>query len=130
MTQVHYLEDADASSGRLPFSAAARVGDWIFVSGQAATNADGAVVIGEFEQEMRRSIENLRVILERFGSCLADVIQTRNYIKHPMDLPRFNELYREYFRPPYPVRTTLTGCLNSVKFELDAVAFIRNARPT
>ena len=79
-----------------------RVGDLIFVSGQASVDATGKIVADTFEGEFRRSVENLRKVLETAGSDLKHVIQTRNYVRDAANVPRYNELYREYFSAPFP----------------------------
>jgi 2-iminobutanoate/2-iminopropanoate deaminase len=108
----------------LPFSPAIRSGDLVFVSGQASVDRRGAIVGGTFDEEMRRSMENLRLTLEAAGCRLDDVVQVRAYVHDAADLPRYNKLYREYFAEPLPARTTLTNCLGPVKFEIEAIARI------
>ena len=57
------------------------------------------------------------------GSDLAHVVQTRNYVRDPANVARFNEIYREYFSDPYPARTTITHCLPDIlHFEIECVA--------
>lgn len=106
----------------LPFSPAIRSGELVFVSGQASVDRRGAVVSGTFEEEMRRSMENLRVTLAAAGCAVDDVVQVRAYVRGVDDLPAFNDIYREYFGPPLPARTTLTNCLGRLKFEIDVIA--------
>jgi 2-iminobutanoate/2-iminopropanoate deaminase len=123
---VSYPLSADTPTSPLPFSPAVAMGELIFVSGQASVDESGQIVSDTFEGEFRRSVENLRQILAAAGSDLAHVIQTRNYVRDPADLPRYNELYREYFNPPYPARTTITDCLPStLRYEIEAVAVKR-----
>lgn len=120
---VSYPRDENTPVSHLPFSPAVRVGDLIFVSGQASVDKTGKIISGTFEEEFRRSVENLRAVLESAGSDLAHVIQTRNYIRDAANTPRFNELYREYFQSPFPARTTITGCLPPVlHYEIDCIA--------
>jgi len=110
----------------LPFSPAVRVGDLIFVSGQASVDATGLIVTDTFEGEFRRSLENMAKILEGAGSDLAHVVQVRSYVREPADLARYNELYREYFKAPCPARTTIACCLPpTLKFEIECVAVAR-----
>lgn len=124
--QVSYPGDANTPTSHLPFSPAVQFGDLIFVSGQASVDSDGAIVSDTFEGEFRRSIENLRSILEAAGSNLEQVIQTRNYVRDPGDLTLYNELYRDYFRTPFPARTTITNCLPaSLKYEIECIAVKR-----
>lgn len=108
----------------LPFSPAVRSGDFVFVSGQAPVDESGALISGTFAEEMRRSMDNLRAVLAAAGCSLDDVVQVRAYVHDVADVPSFNELYREYFRAPFPARTTLANCLGPIKFEIDAVAVV------
>lgn len=109
----------------LPFSLATKVGNLIFVSGQASVDKSGKIVSGTFEEEFRRSMENLRHILEAAGSGLDRVVQVRSYVRDAENLALYNQLYREYFSEPYPARTTLTGCLASLQFEIECVAVVK-----
>lgn len=127
-TQLHYPRNPDTPVSDRPFSPAVRVGDLIFVSGQASVDAAGAIVRDTFEGEVRRSIENLRKVLEAAGSDLRHVVQTRNYVRDPANVARFNELYREYFSAPYPARTTITHCLPEIlHYEIECVAVPKSA---
>lgn len=123
---VSYPKDANTPTSHLPFSPAVQVGDLIFVSGQASVDVTGKIVSDTFEGEFRRSVENMRKILEVAGSDLAHVVQTRNYVRDPEDVPLYNQLYREYFKAPFPARTTITHCLPAtLKYEIECVAVRR-----
>lgn len=123
---VSYPQLPDTPTSHLPFSPAVVVGDLIFVSGQASVDAKGNIVSDTFEGEFRRSIENVRLVLEAAGSDLAHVVQTRNYVRDTADVPLYNQLYREYFTAPCPARTTITNCLPpTLKYEVEVVA-VRN----
>lgn len=98
----------------------------IFVSGQASVDATGKIVSDTFEGEFRRSVENLRKVLETAGSDLRHVVQTRNYVRDAVNVPHYNELYREYFTAPFPARTTITDCLPpTLQFEIECIAVPR-----
>ena len=126
---VSYPRLPDTPVSHLPFSPAVRVGDMVFVSGQASVDATGKIVSDTFEGEFRRSVENLRKVLQSAGADLADVVQTRNYVRDAEDLPQFNRLYTEYFSAPYPARTTITGCLSpALRFELECIAVTGSPR--
>ena len=122
---VSYPQDPDTPVSHLPFSPCVRVGDVVFVSGQASVDAQGQIVSDTFEGEFRRSVENLAQVLRAAGCGLEHVIQTRNYIRDAGDVPRYNQLYREYFKAPFPARTTITNCLPpALKYELECVAVV------
>jgi len=124
---ISYPREADTPVSHLPFSPAVQVGQLVFVSGQASVDATGAIVPDDFEGEFRRSVENLRKVLQSAGADLAQVVQTRNYVRDADDLPAFNRLYREYFFAPYPARTTITGCLSpALRFEIECIAVVQD----
>ncbi|HLT94774.1 MAG TPA: RidA family protein [Membranihabitans sp.] len=107
----------------LPFSPALQVGDWVFVSGQASVDDQGQIVQDTFAGECRRSFENVQKVLAGAGLTLDDVVQVRNYVGKQEYLKEFNEIYKEYFQPPYPARTTIMNCLGTLlKFEVEVIA--------
>jgi 2-iminobutanoate/2-iminopropanoate deaminase len=123
MTPISYPRLADTPTSHLPFSPVIVAGDLVFVSGQASVDAKGQIVSDTFEGEFRRSVENLAKALAAAGCTLADVIQTRNYVRDASDLPLYNQLYRQYFSDPFPTRTTITNCLPpALRYEIEAIA--------
>lgn len=123
---VSYPKNSDTPTSHLPFSPVVVVGELIFASGQASVDASGKIVSDTFEGEFRRSVENLRKVLEAAGSDLTHVVQTRNYVRDAADVPLYNQLYREYFSDPFPARTTITNCLPpTLRYEIEAVAVKR-----
>lgn len=124
MTGIKVIEGASIPKSSLPFSPAIQAGDFVFVSGQASVDKSGNIVKGTFEEECRRSFENVREILVAAGLTFSNVVQVRNYVGSQADLASFNQIYREYFSEPYPARTTIMGCLGDLlKFEVDVIAY-------
>jgi len=123
------IVDAGARS-HLPFSPGIIAGDFMYVSGQASVDAEtGAIIAENFEAEMRRSIDNLRAILEAGGLSLDHVINVRSYVASEDDLALYNRIYPEYFAQPAPTRSTIVGVLGTkLKFELDCVAYCHATR--
>ena len=121
--------DAGARS-HLPFSPGIIAGDFMYVSGQASGDAaTGAIISDSFEGEVRRSIENLRAILQAGGLSLDHVINVKAYVANEADLAEYNRIYPEYFRAPTPTRSTIVGVQGTkLKFELDCVAYVKNTR--
>jgi 2-iminobutanoate/2-iminopropanoate deaminase len=123
------LVDSGARS-HLPFSPAFIAGDLMFVSGQASVDSStGAIITDTFEGEMRRSIENLRAILEAGGLSLDHVVNVKSYVADEADVALYNKIYPEYFSEPRPSRSTIVGVLGTkLKFELDCVAYAKATR--
>ena len=123
MKEKKVIKGTGVPQSHLPFSPAIQSGEYVFISGQASVDAEGKIVSGTFDEECRRSFENLKKILEASGLGFKDVVQVRNYVGKQEYLGSFNSIYKEFFTPPYPARTTLIGCLGDLlKFEVDAIA--------
>lgn len=121
--EIQYIKGDNIPTSNLPFSPAVQAGDFVFISGQASVDMDGKIVNDTFENECRRSFENVRKILDAAGLTFKDVVQVRNYVGNQSDLAEFNRIYTEFFSAPFPARTTLMGCLGTLlKFEVDVVA--------
>jgi 2-iminobutanoate/2-iminopropanoate deaminase len=124
MSTINVIDGPSIPRSSLPFSPAIQAGDFVFVSGQASVDKSGNIIKGTFEEECRRSFENVKVILAAAGLTLKDVVQVRNYVSSQEYLAAFNQIYREYFSEPYPARTTIMGCLGDLlKFEVDVIAY-------
>lgn len=108
----------------LPFSPAVRAGDFVFVSGMASADEHGKLVPDTFENEARRTYQNIARILDDAGLDFSRVVQVRCYLSSKDDWDAHNRIYREFFSEPFPARTTLIGCLGDlVKYEVDLIAY-------
>lgn len=125
MNKKTIVSGAGTPKSHLPFSPGVISGDYLFVSGQASVDDTGAIVSDTFEGECRRSFENLKRIVDAAGATLDDAVQVRNYVGKQEYLAEFNAIYRDYFKEPFPARTTLIGCLGDLlKFEVDVVCYL------
>ncbi len=80
-----------------------RVGDLIFLSGQAALDLEGNLVgIGNFEVQAEQAFENLRAVLQAGGSDLDKIIKLTIFVKDMANFPTFVELRARYFSEPWP----------------------------
>jgi 2-iminobutanoate/2-iminopropanoate deaminase len=118
------IRGKDVPATSLPFSSATKAGGFVYVSGQASVDETGKIIGDTFENECRRSFDNVGKVLAAAGLDFSHVVRTGCYVRDPGDLTKFNEIYREYFKEPYPARTTITDCLPEIiKFEVDVVAY-------
>lgn len=108
----------------LPFSKAVRAGDFVFVSGQVAMGPDGEIVGGTIVEQTRRTIENVRAILESAGVTLTDVVKATVWLEDTRDFWSFNRVYAEYFGSALPARSCVRADLVSdCKVEIEVVAY-------
>jgi reactive intermediate/imine deaminase len=103
-----------------------RVGDLVFVSGQAAVNDRGEVVGGgDFGAQARHAVGNLRRVLEAAGSSLEQVVKVTIFVTDMSHFPDVVELRREVFTPPYPADTICEVralAYPELMFEIEAIA--------
>jgi 2-iminobutanoate/2-iminopropanoate deaminase len=109
---------------KLPFYPAVRAGDFIFVSGQVAKDADGSMLSGTIEQETRGTIEAISRILAEEGATLSDVVRVTTYLEDARDFGRYNRVFTEYFRDAVLARTTVEArAVINTKIEMEAIAY-------
>lgn len=97
----------------------------VYVSGQLPIDADtGEKITGDVEQQTRRVLDNLRLILEEAGTDLQQVIKLVIYISDVDMWSIVNTICKEYFLHHKPVRTIVpTRELHfGLKIELDCIA--------
>lgn len=83
-----------------------RVGDLLFISGQAAIDSHGQIVgVGDFDAQAAQAFQNLDRILHAGGSSLKNVIKVTIYLTNMDYFDRVVELRGRWFTPPYPADT-------------------------
>ena len=107
----------------LPFHPAVRAGDFIFVSGQVAKDADGNMISGTIEEETRGTIEAIGRILAEEGATLSDVVRVTTYLEDARDFGRYNRVFGEHFKDAVLARTTVEArAVISTEIEMEASA--------
>jgi 2-iminobutanoate/2-iminopropanoate deaminase len=108
----------------LPFHPAVRAGDYIFVSGQVAKDAEGNMISGTIEAETAGTIESIKRILAEEGATLADVVRVTTYLEDARDFGRYNKVFGEHFKDAVMARTTVEArAVINTKIEMDAIAY-------
>lgn len=108
-----------------PYSQAVVSGDLVFVSGQGPLDpATGKYVPADVRAETKRTLENIKAILEAAGSSLDKVVKCNVYLRDIKDFPAMNEVYATFFSSPAPARTTIqAGALPlGISVEIECIA--------
>jgi len=124
--KAEFLNSPGALQRNLPFSEAVRAGDLLFLAGQMGTDpATGQLVPGGLEPEARQAIENMKTVLEHNGRSLTDVVQCTVFLADIGEWAKFNEIYKQYFKPPYPARSALgvNGLARGGRLEIECIAY-------
>lgn len=110
------------------YSQAIRVGDFLFVSGQAALDDDGNVVgLEDFDAQAEQVFSNLEAVLRAGGSDLNSVVKVTIFMTDMSFFPRIIELRQRFFTPPYPADTTVevrSLALAGLMLEIEAIALV------
>ncbi len=110
-----------------PYSPAVRAGGYIFVSGQIGIDQEtGNLVTGGIEDETRRALENLMLVLRSAGYDSSHVVSTTVFLRRMEDYPLMNQIYGGYFEEKnYPARTAVSvvDLPRGASVEITAVAF-------
>ncbi|HEV2571982.1 RidA family protein [Methylocella sp. CPCC 101449] len=108
----------------LPFHPAVRAGDYIFVSGQVAKDADGNMISGTIEEETAATIESIQRIIALEGCTLADVVRATTYLEDTRDFGRYNKVFGQYFKDATLARTTIEArAVISTKIEIEVIVY-------
>lgn len=123
------IQTSDAPRPRGVYSQAIVADGFVFVAGQAAVNPKtNELELGDIRSETRRTLENIRAILEAAGSSLRDVVRVGVFLADVKDFDAMNEVYRQFFAENPPARTTVGAQLPKIKIEIDCVARRHEAR--
>ena len=108
----------------VPLSPAVRAGDFVYVSGQVPTGADGKVVPGGIEEQTRQVLENVKSALALAGCGMEDAVKCLVILTDAGEFAAFNKVYATYFPENPPARTTLEAKLMiDIKVEIEAIAY-------
>jgi 2-iminobutanoate/2-iminopropanoate deaminase len=113
-----------AASGT--YSQAVRAGDLLYLSGQGPIDPDTGNVVGDsFADQARATLENVRKIVEGLGGSLERSVKVNVYLSDMANFDEMDSIYRQYFGPNPPSRTTIGANLADIKIEVDAVISVR-----
>lgn len=98
----------------------------VFTAGQVAMDPKtGNLVSEEVAEQADLAIRNLEAVLQAGGSSLDNVLKTTVFLVSMDDFARANEVYKKYFKEPFPARSCVAvkELPKGAKYEIEAVAF-------
>ena len=105
-----------------------RVGELLFVSGQAAIDERGQLVgVGDFDAQAEQAFRNLERVLEAGGSSLRDVAKVTIFLTDMSNFARIVDLRGKWFSEPYPADSIIQVsalALPELDIEIEAVAVV------
>ena len=123
MKSVIASPQAPAALG--PYSQGIRKGPFVYFAGQIPIEpATGNLVEGDIAVQTRRALENLSALLHAAGLDFDHVVKSTVFLTDLADFAGMNEVYGQYFRAPYPARSTVqvAALPKGARVEIEVVA--------
>ena len=105
MKKVISTKDAPQAIG--PYSQAIAANGFLFISGQLGVTPSGEFAGADVKSQAQRSLQNLQAILSEAGLGFENVVKTTIFLADIADFAAVNEIYAEFFKEPYPARSTV-----------------------
>ena len=90
-----------------PYSQAIAANGFLFISGQLGVSPSGEFAGVDVKSQAQRSLQNLQAILSEAGLGFENVVKTTIFLADIADFAAVNEIYAEFFKEPYPARSTV-----------------------
>ena len=122
MRKTIHTDQAPKAIG--PYSQAVRAGNTVYFSGQIPLDpGTGEIVIGDISFQTRRVFDNLKAVCEAAGGTLAGVVRVGIYLTDLGNFAQVNAVMAEYFKEPYPARSTIgvASLPRGAQVEIDAI---------
>lgn len=109
-----------------PYSPALLAGDYLFLSGQGARDANGQMPKG-LAAQARQCLENVKAIVAAAGLDLRHIVHLQLYLENIADLEIVDRIYADYFPADPPARVVIgvTRMPTGTPVEMTALA-VRN----
>ena len=109
-----------------PYSQAVQAGSFLFLAGQVPLTPQNTMAEGDITVQTRQVLNNLKAVLEWAGATMDHVVKTTIFLADLSDFDAVNKVYAEYFREPYPARSTVEASKlpKGARLEIDVVAYL------
>ena len=110
-----------------PYSPGMRLGNLVFVSGQAGRDPATGALAATVEAQTEQVLKNIATILKAAGTDMQHVLRCGVFLVDMKEFPKMNEVYARAFGSHRPARTTVevSGLPGpGLRVEIDAVAYI------
>lgn len=117
--EVPVFSEANKKRG-LPISPVVKAGGFIFVSGTPPLDLQTAELVkGDIAVQTRASLKALEHCLKAAGASFDDVVQVRIYAVNSGMFFAINEVYKEFFKSNFPVRTFVPVASWPMEFDVE-----------
>jgi len=121
MRQAVFTEKGVTPGG--PYSQVVILNGVAYVSSQGPIVPGTSTVPGTFQEQARQVFENVGILLTAAGSSFEQVVKVGVFLADLKYFAEMNDVYKQFFKPPYPARTTVqAGLSGDMLIVVDCIA--------
>ena len=123
MQKVISTDKAPSAIG--PYSQAIEINGMVYTSGVIPVDPATGVVAEGVEAQAEQAFKNICNLVEASGSKVENIIKTTVFIKEMNDFGKINDIYKKYFKEPFPARSCVEVARlpKDVLLEIEAIAY-------
>ena len=126
MSKVEHYRPQAYHDKNLPFSAAVKVGNMLYMSGQIG-NLPGGIELapGGIKAETHQTMENIKMVAEKYGSSMSQVVKCTVFMADIAEWQAMNEVYITFFdEDRLPARSAFgtSGLALGARVEIECLA--------
>jgi len=123
MQKVISTDKAPSAIG--PYSQAIEINGMVYTSGAIPVNPATGEIPEGVEAQANQAFSNLCALVEASGSKVENIVKTTVFIKEMNDFGKINEIYKTYFKEPFPARSCVEVARlpKDVLLEVEAIAW-------
>lgn len=105
-------------------SPAIQVGNLVFISGQGAGSTK---IAADSYSQIEEAFKKLGAVAQAAGGSLNDIVKINVYLTDLSDYSSLNKIMEQYFKKPYPARSTVgvSKLPKDHRVEIDAIMVIK-----
>lgn len=107
------------------YSPGVLVGDTLYISGLQGTDPQTHTLPNDFGQEAKNCLANVGRVLKDSGMDYSNVASVQVYLVDISQFEEMNGVYKEYFKSPFPSRTTVQVSKLSLGSHIEIAAIAR-----
>ena len=120
---MEFIETKKAPAAIGPYAQAAKVGNWLFTSGQIPLTPEGELVDGDIEAQTKQVLKNIQAVLDEAGARVDQVVKATIFLTDLGNFSLVNELYAEFFQSHTPARSCVevSALPKGVQIEIELI---------
>ena len=121
--KIEHIQSKEAPAPGGSYSHGVVANGFLYTCGMGPIDpATGKIVDGGIAEQTRQTLKNLQAILDSKGAQFENVLKVTSHLQEVnRDFKAYDDVYREFFTAPFPVRTTVGSDLINILVEIDFV---------